>query len=66
MKIQKVLQLNSVGYPSLKYGMSIQSEGSSNTKYCDPTDQVFRVSGGWDKDRWLGLCSNFRLEFVYG
>lgn len=66
MKIERILQLCSGSYPDLNHGFSIQSKDSPKTKYFDPTIKNSRVSEGWGKDNWLSICSDFKLEFIYG
>jgi hypothetical protein len=65
--IEKVLQLKIGSGSHIYYGYSIQlTTNKFDSLYFNVYEKKKVTSGGWNKNQWLGLCNNFRLEFVYG
>jgi hypothetical protein len=66
MKIQRFTQFKKSAGSSIYLGYSISYIDREEPKFKDVSSNRTEVARGWDKDRWLTLCNNFRLEFIYG
>jgi len=65
MRVERVTQFSASGSRTLDKGFSLHYVEHENAKYFEVNTKKIHNSGGWTKERWLNLVSDFRLEFKY-